>query len=276
MRSGRVLLLLALLSGGCAGAASLEPPLTKHSARAMDPEALNRRVLGEVGRNFLPVDRRATGGPPPTRALDVLHFVAPARTADQPGLCFSDHAVVEFEPVGELAGADTPVRPARIFVHQDYFVRDAALMARSDPRRPMGSEDFWRSEAQACAAADPRRAKLFHSAADPRTAALLLGHALRAVGEARREQLPQGASCENSSDAEDDAPAPECVARLARSDVAAIDAIEECLRGEFEQVTCYNLVRGIEAIEIRLDPTNGAPTTLRAHTVITTYHPPPD
>lgn len=276
MRAAAIALLLTLLSGACAGSGRMfEQPLTKNSVRAMPPEQLNRRILGEVGRGFLPVVRRNPGPAPPTRPLDLLHFIAPARTADQPGLCFADHAAVTFEPVGALAGADTRVRPDRIHVDQDYFVRDTALLARFDPRVPVGSDEFWRSEAEACAASDPRSARLFHSAAGPRISAIVLRHALLAVGQARAGRLPSGATCESQPDGGGD-PAQQCIAAFARLDVLRTEAIEECQRAEFELPTCYTLVQGVDGIDVRLDPQSGAPASLHLYMIISTYHPLPD
>ena len=156
MRALAALALLAL--AGAAFAAQDAAPLTKNSVRAMAPEALTRRLFGELSRVMLPIAEpaRTRPRPRPTRPLRSLSFLTVPRGSNDAGICESEVVTVGFEPAGPENGADTPVRPRAIGTSTQFFVRDAARMRQGGPVEAGEA----RALDAACAAADPRRARL--------------------------------------------------------------------------------------------------------------------
>jgi hypothetical protein len=156
MRLAATFVAIAFAAG--TGLLAREPaPLTRTSVLAMAPDALSRRLFGDLSGIMFRIPGFGRLRDRPDQPLQWLHFLTRPYTTEDGGVCGTTHLTVYFHPVGARRGARTAVRPWRIFTEQNFFLLDHARLrsreAITDAERPRLEE--------ACAAQDPRRTRWF-------------------------------------------------------------------------------------------------------------------
>jgi len=264
MRGAAALLLFAI--GGCAGFdAPSAAPLTRNETRAMPPERLARRVLGDVARTLLPLPVPPADRWPRSSVLSEVAFVTPPRFTGYRGLCETDFVLVRMVPAGELDGADTPVRPARLELTTEYVVRDSAAIVAGGE---LSARDEDREQA-ACARLDPRPAARIR-AGEASDAARGLRLAFAFVSAARSGRSPAPLAC-SLDDPDGASPEARCLSEVAAMRLEDINLIGSCNDPAFPAGECWAISNW--AIQLRIWVRPGTEEPIRAaveHVVVVT------
>ncbi|HYG31091.1 MAG TPA: hypothetical protein VD887_12875 [Allosphingosinicella sp.] len=247
---------MLLLGQGCT-ARPVEPhqSLTHSEARALAPERLARRVLGDVSATLLPLPE----GPrdPDDPRLEV-GFLTPARFAGERGLCETDRLSIELER--ERPGA--PMRLRRLSSQTRYLVRDAARLPRTGPYSGGEVEQ----EETGCAGLDPRAAFLIES-----PSARVAGQALRAaaaiVAGAREGRALAPLDCSSFSAPGRPADQAACIVRIGALRIESVTRIADC-SGPASPTRCYSVSNDETALEIRFPLRSAAPSRIAVYEVV--------
>jgi hypothetical protein len=245
------LLLILFSAAGAALAPRGGVVLTKNEVRRMAPETVARRIFGELGPLMLPVADRGEAGVRPTRPLRRLFFYTLPHGANIAGMCRTELMVVEFEPAGPLAGADTPVRPRRITSAPAYFVRDRARLRAGDPNEDEAEDDD-RIDA-ACAAIDPRRAHIIRAQHEYQLGiGLQLLLDLAEAARAGRALVPL--DCSSLAEIGTPLTDTQCLAEFARLGLDAVVLISPC--DPPAAIVCHRLFVGGYQVDLGMTPNN--------------------
>ncbi|HEX8365474.1 MAG TPA: hypothetical protein VF603_09355 [Allosphingosinicella sp.] len=253
---GAGLLLLILLGPGCA-TRPVEPhlPLTHSEARALAPERVARRVLGDVSERLLPLPEGPSN--PDDPRLEVA-FLTPARFAGEAGLCETDRLSIELERAPPRA----PMRLRRLSTQTRYLVRDAARLPRT---RPYGGGEVEQEET-GCAGLDPRAAFLIEA-----PSARVAGQALRAaaaiVAAAREGRALAPLDCSSFSAPGRPADEAACIVRIAALRIESVTRIADC-SGPASPTRCYSVSNAETALEIRLPLRSATPSGVTVYEVV--------
>jgi hypothetical protein len=251
------LLLVLLSAGGTALAQRSDVILTKNQVRAMAPEAVARRLFGGLAPLVLPIADRGQPGVRPTRPLRSLSFLTRPSSANWDGICRTEAILVEFEPAGPPAGADTRVRPRRFTSGPVYFVPDPARLRPPPPDEesedPVAADSRWNARADAaCAGIDPRRVQRIGATEEYRLTALRL--LLDLVEDARAGRAAIPLDCGALGPPEARLSAAQCRARFGQVDVRAVDMISAC--DPPPGVVCHRLFVGGYQLDLVMAPNN--------------------
>lgn len=160
-------LILALAAATPAGA---QEPLTEASLRAMPPDALTRRLLGDFAAVAFPLPPEQQTRGPDDEGMIWFRFLTRPRASPEPGVCATEHLTIVFQPLG-LPGPNTPLRPRSMAMTPAVFIVQDVRTARTSqwPNWPEDRldrrSDTRRNEARArlnaaCAEIDPRQIEL--------------------------------------------------------------------------------------------------------------------
>jgi hypothetical protein len=164
----RALLLLALALAAATPAPAQEP-LTEASLRAMPPDALSLRLLGESAAIAFPLPPEQQTRGAHYDGMIWIRFRTRPRASPEPGVCETAVLTILLEPLG-APGPDTPLRPRSMAMSPAEFIVQDLRTARTSmwPNWPEDildrRSDARRIEARgrldaACAAIDPRQAE---------------------------------------------------------------------------------------------------------------------
>lgn len=165
----RLALLLTLaLAVATPGAA--EEPLTEASLRAMPPDALARRLLGDFAAVAFPLPSEQQTRGPDDEGMIWFRFLTRPRASPEPGVCATEHLTMVFQPLG-MPGPNTPLRPRSMAMTPATFIVQDVQTARTSlwPNWPEDlhdrRSDTRRNEARArldpaCVEIDPRQIEL--------------------------------------------------------------------------------------------------------------------
>jgi hypothetical protein len=196
-------ILFLILALAAAVPAQAQEPLTASSIRAMAPDVLTRRLLGESATIAF-LER------PDQRAIRVdnhgtvmVYFRTRPTASFAAGICETQFLSVGLDPVG-APGPDAPLRVSGIYTSGTFIVQEVRIAGTSrwpnaGPNPGQGDEARSRLAA-ACAAIDPRRAELVLSEGAEAGA---IGRAVALVtdlaGSARAGRLPVPTACTDVS-----------------------------------------------------------------------------
>jgi hypothetical protein len=193
--------LLLSLTLAPAAPAEAQEPMTEASLRAMPPDLLSRRLLGESAALAFPLPaEQQVRGPDDFGRTSVIFLLRP-RGSTTPGICEAGSLVVQFEPLG-APGPNTPLRLHSMDTSRSSFiVRDSAI-ARSGSWPDVPAQSYAQLiETQkgadlACAGIDPRQVQLVYAdGAGPVARAVALVANL--LDSARAGRTPVPARCQD-------------------------------------------------------------------------------
>ena len=284
------LALLGLVAAAAEPAPRLDedrPVLTRREVAAMTPEALTRKLFGDMAGMLYPVPSRLPEAGQRLRRgwLESLEFLARPRRASRAGICETDALRVAFEPAWPrilamptpdraktapkeapapaTAGTgaprsiidDLPVQPRRITMSTRYFVHDVRLARRNEPPEEDAGPDL---EA-ACASIDPReKPPIFASSDHDVGKGVELLSSL--IDAARSGRLPAPAECRDHQGAR--LTEQRCRTMLGQLDVdalLAVDIIGKCADGRPE-LFCVRLdLRWETNLRFEMEPGKARP-----------------
>jgi hypothetical protein len=157
--------LFLILALAAATPAPAQEPLTEASLRAMPPDVLTGRLLGEFAAIAFPLPPEQQARAPDGDGMTWIRFRTRPRASPEPGVCETQLLTVLLEPLG-APGPDTPLRPRSIAMAGGTFiVRDARTARTSSWPNWPARRRAWLYEAPArlnaaCAGIDPRQVEL--------------------------------------------------------------------------------------------------------------------
>jgi hypothetical protein len=253
MRLAAAFAAMALAAGP--GLLAREPaPLTRTSVGEMTPQALSRRLFGDLSGIMFRIPRFGRLVDRPNEPLQWLHFLTRPYTTEDGGVCGTTHLTVYFQPVGARHGARTAVRPWRIFTEQNFFLLDHARLRN---REPIADPERPRLE-NACAAQDPRNTRWFTAPGSSEVAEVARRFA-DLVEAARRGRSTAPLDCTPlASFGNPPVDEAECVRRIAHLDPAKIWEVRAC-----DDRPCVSaVVDGGYIVSFNLRPGDAAPVRI--------------
>lgn len=272
MRRAALLLALLFVPGG--GAAQEPAPITRIEAREMRPDALARRLFGDMAQILIPYRNAEHLNDAANEPLGQLTYLTGSRMTNVTGVCSSQLIALRFGLVDpQLSGLPSPMptrnsrtRPAGIDVTTFYFVIDPApdLRYRTQQPRPTALAPV------DCYGSDPRRVR--HITADsPEAVRNALLDLLPAVEAARAGSALVPLVCGGLS--RPDGPAmteADCVTALARLEPGQLIEVEGCYD------YCVELTFPERRIRIRRQAHMTLPRQIEIEWVITLPQPAAD
>lgn len=210
-------ILIALISAMALPSIALaEPLLTETRLRALSPDHLARRLLGDLASITYPLPwdgRREPDGD------YVFRYLTRARTSYRTGICRTEELGVRLEPVGE-PGPDAPLRPRSIWTNTAFFIGDLS-QARHSTVIPGVMLD--RRDA-VCAAIDPRQVEVIYGN-NPELLAEIIGLVTDLLDAARSGRSLAPTTCVDFQGR--NLPREACLAHLARLQALTLNSVEQ-------------------------------------------------
>ena len=159
------LALFPILALAAATPAPAQEPLTEASLRAMPPDALTRRLLGEFGAVAFPLPPEQQMRVPDSHGMTWVRFLTRPRASFQQGVCETGFFTLLLEPLG-APGPDTPLRARSISASGAAFIVQDVRAARTSTWPNWREDDLARLRETpaaldaACAEIDPRQVEL--------------------------------------------------------------------------------------------------------------------